>query len=177
MRRRSAFIDSAQLQLLAIISITGAYLREIGCTAKRGKSIHWDEGTAIWHCFLMVADITTAAAHIWQEEVEPYLERLFSTHGPDTRFRLSKVRALAGVGGATLQTDRRGSGCDPAPSWQSKSPALHAQYQKSWEFGVPQPASIASYQTVRGLCRRRVHWRGYRLGINPKIRAHCYCPC
>ncbi len=42
--------------------------------------------------FFMVADVTTALAHIWQGEVEPYLEEVFFDR-PDqmARFRWSKV--------------------------------------------------------------------------------------
>ena len=51
-----------------------------------------DEDCELGISFFMVADIATALAHIWQGEVEPYLEEVFFDR-PDqmTRFRWSKV--------------------------------------------------------------------------------------
>ncbi len=51
-----------------------------------------DEDCELGISFFMVADVATALAHIWQGEVEPYLEEVFFDR-PDqmARFRWSKV--------------------------------------------------------------------------------------
>ena len=51
-----------------------------------------DEDCELGLSFFMVADVATALAHIWQGEVEPYLEEVFFDR-PDqmVRFRWSKV--------------------------------------------------------------------------------------
>jgi len=94
MRRRFSFIRlRPNYQLLA------SYLKDKGVPPEKlvallkevNQSIG-DEDCELGLSFFMVDDIATALAHIWQGEVEPYLEEVFFDR-PDqiARFRWSKV--------------------------------------------------------------------------------------
>ena len=94
MRRRFSFIRlRPNYQLLAnYLGNRGLPSEEIGRATKRSNQSIGDEDCELGISFFMVADIATALAHIWQGEVEPYLEEVFFDR-PDqmARFRWSKV--------------------------------------------------------------------------------------
>ena len=94
MRRRFTFV-----RLRPNYRLLANYLKEKGVPSEKlvallkevNQSIG-DEDCELGISFFMVADVATALAHIWQGEVEPYLEEVFFDR-PDqmVRFRWSKV--------------------------------------------------------------------------------------
>ena len=94
MRRRFTFV-----RLRPNYRLLANYLKEKGVSSEKlvallkevNQSIG-DEDCELGISFFMVADVATALAHIWQGEVEPYLEEVFFDR-PDqmVRFRWSKV--------------------------------------------------------------------------------------
>ncbi|MCE2447205.1 MAG: AAA family ATPase [Candidatus Latescibacteria bacterium] len=94
MRRRFSFIRlRPNYQLLAnYLDNRGVPPEKLVALLKEVNQSIGDEDCELGISFFMVADITTALAHIWQGEVEPYLEEVFFDR-PDqmARFRWSKV--------------------------------------------------------------------------------------
>ena len=94
MRRRFSFVRlRPNYQLLANYLETRSLSPEklVALLKEVNQSIG-DEDYELGISFFMVADIATALAHIWQGEVEPYLEEVFFDR-PDqmVRFRWSKI--------------------------------------------------------------------------------------
>ena len=94
MRRRFSFIRlRPNYQLLAnYLDNKGVPPKKLVSLLKEVNQSIGDEDCELGISFFMVADVATALAHIWQGEVEPYLEEVFFDH-PDqmARFRWSKV--------------------------------------------------------------------------------------
>ncbi|MYD07761.1 MAG: AAA domain-containing protein [Acidimicrobiaceae bacterium] len=94
MRRRFSFIRlRPNYQLLAnYLDNRGVPPKKLVPLLKEVNQSIGDEDCELGISFFMVADIATALAHIWQGEVEPYLEEVFFDR-PDqmARFRWSKV--------------------------------------------------------------------------------------
>ena len=94
MRRRFSFIRlRPNYQLLAnYLDNRGVPPKKLVSLVKEVNQSIGDEDCELGISFFMVADVATALAHIWQGEVEPYLEEVFFDH-PDqmARFRWSKV--------------------------------------------------------------------------------------
>ena len=94
MRRRFSFIRlRPNYQLLAnYLDNRGVPSKKLVSLLKEVNQSIGDEDCELGISFFMVADIATALAHIWQGEVEPYLEEVFFDR-PDqmARFRWSKV--------------------------------------------------------------------------------------
>ena len=94
MRRRFSFIRlRPNYQLLAnYLANRGIAPEKLVALLKEVNQSIGDADCELGISFFMVADITTALAHIWQGEVEPYLEEVFFDR-PDqmARFRWSKV--------------------------------------------------------------------------------------
>ena len=94
MRRRFSFIRlRPNYQLLATyLGNRGLPADKLVALLKEVNQSIGDEDCELGISFFMVADIATALAHIWQGEVEPYLEEVFFDR-PDqmARFRWSKV--------------------------------------------------------------------------------------
>ena len=94
MRRRFGFIRlRPNYQLLATyLGNRGLPSDKLVALTKEVNQAIGDEDCELGISFFMVADIATALAHIWQGEVEPYLEEVFFDR-PDqmARFRWSKV--------------------------------------------------------------------------------------
>ncbi|MYK41851.1 MAG: AAA domain-containing protein [Gemmatimonadetes bacterium] len=94
MRRRFSFIRlRPNYQLLAnYIDNKGVPPEKLVALLKEVNQSIGDEDCELGISFFMVADLATALAHIWQGEVEPYLEEVFFDR-PDqmARFRWSKV--------------------------------------------------------------------------------------
>ena len=94
MRRRFSFIRlRPNYQLLATyLGNRGLPADKLVALLKEVNQSIGDEDCELGISFFMVADIATTLAHIWQGEVEPYLEEVFFDR-PDqmARFRWSKV--------------------------------------------------------------------------------------
>ena len=94
MRRRFSFIRlRPNYQLLAnYLHNRGVPPKKLVSLLKEVNQSIGDEDCELGISFFMVADLATALAHIWQGEVEPYLEEVFFDR-PDqmARFRWSKV--------------------------------------------------------------------------------------
>ena len=94
MRRRFSFARlRPNYQLLAnYLANRGIPPEKLVALLKEVNQSIGDEDCELGISFFMVADIATALAHIWQGEVEPYLEEVFFDR-PDqmARFRWSKV--------------------------------------------------------------------------------------
>ena len=94
MRRRFSFARlRPNYQLLAnYLANRGISPEKLVALLKEVNQSIGDEDCELGISFFMVADIATALAHIWQGEVEPYLEEVFFDR-PDqmARFRWSKV--------------------------------------------------------------------------------------
>ena len=94
MRRRFSFVRlRSNYQLLAnYLKSRGVPSDKLVALIKEVNQSIGDEDCELGISFFMVADIATALAHIWQGEVEPYLEEVFFDR-PDqmARFRWSKV--------------------------------------------------------------------------------------
>ena len=94
MRRRFSFVRLwPNYQLLAnYLANRGIPPEKLVALVKEVNQSIGDEDCELGISFFMVADIATALAHIWQGEVEPYLEEVFFDR-PDqmARFRWSKV--------------------------------------------------------------------------------------
>ena len=94
MRRRFSFIRlRPNYQLLAnYLDNRGVPPKKLVELVKEVNQSIGDEDCELGISFFMVADIATALAHIWQGEVEPYLEEVFFDR-PDqmVRFRWAKV--------------------------------------------------------------------------------------
>ena len=94
MRRRFSFVRlRPNYQLLAnYLENRGLPAEKLVSLIKEVNQAIGDEDCELGFSFFMVADIATALAHVWQGEVEPYLEEVFFDR-PDqmARFRWSKV--------------------------------------------------------------------------------------
>ena len=94
MRRRFSFVRlRPNYQLLAnYLENRGLPAEKLVSLIKEVNQAIGDEDCELGISFFMVADIATALAHVWQGEVEPYLEEVFFDR-PDqmARFRWSKV--------------------------------------------------------------------------------------
>jgi 5-methylcytosine-specific restriction protein B len=94
MRRRFSFVRlRPNYQLLATyLENRGVPSEKLAALLKEVNQAIGDEDCELGISFFMVAGVTTALAHIWQGEVEPYLEEVFFDR-PDqmARFRWSKV--------------------------------------------------------------------------------------
>ncbi len=94
MRRRFSFARlRPNYQLLAnYLANRGIPPEKLVALLKEVNQSIGDEDCELGISFFMVADIATALAHIWQGEIEPYLEEVFFDR-PDqmARFRWSKV--------------------------------------------------------------------------------------
>ena len=94
MRRRFSFIRlRPNYQLLAnYLANRGIPPEKLVALLKEVNQSIGEEDCELGISFFMVADISTTLAHIWQGEVEPYLEEVFFDR-PDqmARFRWSKV--------------------------------------------------------------------------------------
>ncbi len=94
MRRRFSFIRlRPNYQLLAnYLDNKGVPPEKLVALLKEVNQSIGDEDCELGISFFMVADIATALEHIWQGEVEPYLEEVFFDR-PDqmARFRWSKI--------------------------------------------------------------------------------------
>ena len=94
MRRRFSFIRlRPNYQLLAnYLKNRGVPPEKLVALLKEVNRSIGDEDCELGISFFMVADIATALAHVWQGEVEPYLEEVFFDR-PDQMacFRWSKV--------------------------------------------------------------------------------------
>ena len=94
MRRRFSFIRlRPNYQLLATyLGNRGLPADKLVALLKEVNQSIGDEDCELGISFFMVADLATTLAHIWQGEVEPYLEEVFFDR-PDqmARFRWSKV--------------------------------------------------------------------------------------
>ena len=94
MRRRFSFVRlRPNYQLLAnYLENRGVPREKLVALLKEVNQSIGDEDCELGISFFMVADVATALAHIWQGEVEPYLEEVFFDR-PDqmARFRWSKV--------------------------------------------------------------------------------------
>jgi len=94
MRRRFSFVRlRPNYQLLAnYLDNRGIPPERLVALLKEVNQSIGDEDCELGISFFMVADIATALEHIWQGEVEPYLEEVFFDR-PDqmARFRWSKV--------------------------------------------------------------------------------------
>ncbi len=94
MRRRFSFVRlRPNYQLLAnYLEQKGLPPEKLVALLKEVNQSIGDEDCELGISFFMVADLATALAHIWQGEVEPYLEEVFFDR-PDqmARFRWSKV--------------------------------------------------------------------------------------
>ena len=94
MRRRFTFVRlRPDYQLLAnYLKDKGVPSEKLVALLKEVNQSIGDEDCELGISFFMVADVATALAHIWQGEVEPYLEEVFFDR-PDqmARFRWSKV--------------------------------------------------------------------------------------
>ena len=94
MRRRFSFIRlRPNYQLLAAyLANRGIPPEKLVALLKEVNQSIGDEDCELGISFFMVTDIATALAHIWQGEIEPYLEEVFFDR-PDqmARFRWSKV--------------------------------------------------------------------------------------
>ena len=94
MRRRFSFVRlRPNYQLLAnYLENRGVPPEKLVALLKEVNQSIGDEDCELGFSFFMVADVATALAHIWQGEVEPYLEEVFFDR-PDQmgRFRWSKV--------------------------------------------------------------------------------------
>ena len=103
--RSIALVDQAMRRRFSFARLRPNYQLLANYLAKRGlpaeglvsllKEVNQsivDEDCELGISFFMVADVATALAHIWQGEVEPYLEEVFFDR-PDqmARFRWSKV--------------------------------------------------------------------------------------
>ena len=94
MRRRFTFVRlRPNYQLLAnYLKDKGVPSEKLVALLKEVNQSIGDEDCELGISFFMVADVATVLAHIWQGEVEPYLEEVFFDR-PDqmVRFRWSKV--------------------------------------------------------------------------------------
>ncbi len=94
MRRRFSFVRlRPNYQLLAnYLDNKGVPPEKLVALLKEVNQSIGDEDCELGISFFMVADLATALEHIWQGEVEPYLEEVFFDR-PDqmARFRWSKV--------------------------------------------------------------------------------------
>lgn len=94
MRRRFTFVRlRPNYQLLAnYLAARSVSPEKLVALLKEVNQSIDDEDCALGISFFIVADVATALAHIWQGEVEPYLEEVFFDR-PDqmARFRWSKV--------------------------------------------------------------------------------------
>ena len=94
MRRRFSFVRlRPNYRLLAnYLDNKGVPPEKLVALLKEVNQSIGDEDCELGISFFMVADIATTLAHIWQGEVEPYLEEVFFDR-PDqmARFRWSKV--------------------------------------------------------------------------------------
>ena len=94
MRRRFSFIRlRPNYQLLAnYLDNKGVLPEKLVALLKEVNQSIGDEDCELGISFFMVADLATVLEHIWQGEVEPYLEEVFFDR-PDqmARFRWSKV--------------------------------------------------------------------------------------
>ena len=103
--RSIALVDQAMRRRFSFARLRPNYQLLANYLAKRGlpaeglvallKEVNQsigDEDCELGISFFMVSDVATALAHIWQGEVEPYLEEMFFDR-PDqmARFRWSKV--------------------------------------------------------------------------------------
>ena len=94
MRRRFTFVRlRPNYRLLTnYLKNKGVPLEKLVALVKEVNQSIGDEDCELGISFFMVEDVATALAHIWQGEVEPYLEEVFFDR-PDlmVRFRWSKV--------------------------------------------------------------------------------------
>ena len=94
MRRRFSFVRlRPNYQLLAnYLENRGLPAEKLVALLKEVNQSIGDEDCELGISFFMVADIATALAHVWQGEVEPYLEEVFFDRLDQmARFRWSKV--------------------------------------------------------------------------------------